>query len=148
MKCNVVSMSDISSLVSTLDQKRQELARIEIELKQAQRQRLETLAGDMGFQNTDELIVGLAAFASPALTAAIRARDSAREFRSPAGASHAVSRARKSRATVSDETREKLTAELKNGTRRAADIAEMFGVSTSLVNQLKQKLGLTKKRRA
>jgi len=59
MKCNVVSMSDISSLVSTLDQKRQELARIEIELKQAQRQRLETLAGDMGFQNTDELSSGL-----------------------------------------------------------------------------------------
>jgi hypothetical protein len=140
-------MSDISSLVSTLDQKRQELARIEIELRQAQRQRLETLAGDMGFRNTDELIIELAAFASPALTAAIRARATARELRSPAGISHGGSQARKSRATVNDETREKLTAELKTGTRRAAEIAEMFGVSTSLVNQLKQKLGLTKKRR-
>jgi hypothetical protein len=138
-------MSDISILVSTLDQKRQELARMEIELKQAQRQRLQNLAAEMGFQSTDELIQELAPFASPALAGAIRDLDGAQASngkhlpRAPAGA-------RKPRAMVNDETRHKLANELKAGRRTAAEIAKMFDVSSSLVNQLKGKLGLTRKR--
>jgi hypothetical protein len=142
----MVLMSDLSSLLSTLDQKRQELTRIESELKQAQSQRLGNLAAELGFKDTDELIRELAAFASAKLAAAIRnegeilGRDTKRSHR-------LALPPRKRRAVVNSEMRDKLGAELKARTRTAAEIATMFGVSASLVNQVKRSLGLVQKRR-
>lgn len=140
-------MSNISTLVSTLDQKRQELARIEIELKQVQQQRLGLLAEEMGFASTDDLVHELAAFVSPDLAAAIKGEKGAfrHKVKHPLGIH---GRPRKRRASVSGELREKIASELRAGTRTAIDIARSFDVSTSLVNQLKKKLGLTAKRRA
>lgn len=134
-------MADIINLQSTLDQKRQELAQLEAELKAAQRTRLSSLPAEFGFDSADSLIAALAEFASPRMQAAL----STRAFRGPAAASIGE-RARKKRVTITDEMREKIAAEIKRGTMRANDIAAKFDVSSSTVNQLKQRLGATRAR--
>lgn len=136
-------MPDIANLQSTLDQKRQELARLEAELQAAQRATLSRLPADAGFDSADSLIRALAEFASPRLQAAV-----ASAFGNQRGGSAASGdeRSRKKRVTVTDELREQIAAEIKRGELGANEIASKFDVSASTVNQLKQRLGLTRAR--
>lgn len=138
-------MPDIVNLQSTLDQKRQELARLEAELKTAQRDSLSRLPAEYGFDSADSLIQALAEFASAPLQSAIAAAlDSGR---APRGfAKPPAEGGRKKRVTVSDELRESIAEELKRGTLGANEVALKFNVSASTVNQLKQRLGLTRAR--
>ena len=138
-------MADIVNLQTTLDQKRQELARLEAELKAAQRETLARLPADYGFDSADALIRALAEFASPRMQAAVAGAFS--------GAPRSLSappegeRSRKKRVTVTDDLREQIAAEIKQGTLSANEIAAKFDVSSSTVNQLKQRLGLTRTRK-
>lgn len=138
-------MADILNLQTTLDQKRQELARLEAELKHAQRERLQHLASEHGFDSTDDLIRALAEFASPGLRATLGDADaSGRALQR--SAAPAAGGTRKKRVTVSDALREQIATELRRGALGALEIAAKFDVSASTVNQMKQKLGLTRAR--
>jgi hypothetical protein len=133
-------MSKIGTLQAALDQKRQELTRLELELCAAQRQRLPEIHCEYGFQTIDELIKALAEFASPSLRTAIQKCLSTGKG-SP---QNTTSKIRKKRAVITDEMKDKIRVALARQSEVAADIAKHFNVSVSAVNQLKRKLGLTK----
>lgn len=137
-------MVELGQLQSTLEQKRQELARLEAELLAAQRAKLVNLAADHGFETTDALIFALAEHASPALRSIVSKKTD------PVGAPSVTNperrRPRKQRAQITEILRQQIIAELKRGSLISSDIAAKFGVSTSSVNQMKHQNGLTRKR--
>jgi transposase-like protein len=59
-----------------------------------------------------------------------------------------LKRARRKRADISDQQRAQIVAELKKGQQTALELAKAFDVTTSTINQLKQRFGLTRKRGA
>lgn len=133
-------MSELAQLQTALDQKRQELSRLENELKSAQREKLSRLPSEHGYETADELIQALAEFASPQVQAALRTTSAAH---APGGR---VKHERKKRVVISDALRQKIAAEIERGRMIAAEIASKFDVSVSTINQMKQKLGAVKKR--
>lgn len=138
-------MAEQLSLITGLDQKRQELARLELELKQAQRVRLEKLYVETGFLTPDELILALAEHAGPEIKNALFSIGTPAAESQGARVSARTHAPRRPRAVVTESLRKQLAKELRGGRMTARQIASKFGVSASLVNQMKRKLGLTRR---
>ncbi len=140
-------MQDLNKLQSQLEQKRQELARLEAELVQARREKLAKIAPENGFGSTDELILALFDLLTPEMMANLTKKHELSSPPESRSAYHRGQKGRKKRAFINDGIRQQIIAELTRNAMNAADIAAKFGVSVSAVNQLKRRHGLTKRRK-
>lgn len=141
-------MQQLVQLQSTLDQKRQELARLEAELNAMRRQNLLDLASQNGFESTDALIIALAEFASPEIARIFSQQSKTGGRTSPPKVPAYHSKKRKKRAAISEDLLSKVLAEIKRGALVAAEIADKFGISVSAVNQIKRRNGLTRPKKS
>jgi len=137
-------MTDASANQLILYRKRQELAKLEAELKAAQRERLPQIAQELGLPSTDELILSLAEFATPALRDVLQRWKSTERADRWAGSGGSY---RKRRALITPELRERIIREIKLSGKTAAEIAKQFGISASSVNNMKQRFRLTHRKK-
>ena len=112
-----------------------EVLTLKKQLKAAEEKLFSTLPEQLGLQTVDDLIVVLAKYASPPMQALVKYNSN-----------NTVIVTSRRRKAISHERRSQIIEALKLGTDSADQIARTFDVSTSAVNQIKGRAGLTVKR--
>ncbi len=151
-------MSTLQTLAQTLEKKKAELAKLEVELHEAREKELTALPAQVGLESVDELIKALAPFASPRMkgllagkaTSARTSNASAATEKKPAARKRAASTAenpagRRTRTKITDEIKAQVKTLSEEG-KTGAEIAAAVGVSLPSVANIKRELGLTKPR--
>lgn len=141
-------MIDLEKIQKDREAAQAKLEELDAKLRQAQAERLKSLPQEVGLTTVDNLIVALAAHASPRMKGRLNKAFSDEPSDTP---SKPVRSGRRKRVRLDEAAKEKIKTALKDakdkGNRTAADIAEEFGVSTATVNLIKKAAGLTVKRK-
>ena len=141
-------MADILTLQATLAKMRADVSRLEADALSAREQELMALPKQVGLATIDELIKALAEYASPRMKGRLNGVAS-RKVSRPAVVSKKVKgkgRKKRTRATITDELRDKVIADAKAGKMTGVEIAKAHGISVPSVANIKKAAGLTKKR--
>lgn len=138
-------MSDIQTLQKDYEAAAAKLKKIDAELAAARAEKLKSLPAHVELKSVDALIKALIPLASGVLKGKLKGVFDAKD--TAATAKPAKKSGRKARAKLDDASRAKIVAALKTGKKTAAEIATEFDVSVATVNDIKDKAGLTKKRK-
>lgn len=140
-------MSDIQSLQTSLAKKQAELATLEKELAKARESQFTELPAKLGLKSIDALILALAGYASPRLKRALKGvwgEKIAAAPKSEVKPEVPAKPAKRKRARITPELKEKIVAALQAGGKTAGVVAAEYGVSVAAVNVIKRQAGLTK----
>lgn len=139
-------MSDVSTLQKELQKQQAKLRDLERAHAAAIAKRFKALPGDVGLASVDQLIVALAAHASPRMKGRLKGVLAAPAAVATTQARRAGRKAKRTRAVVTDAMRAAMIAKLKAGEKTGAQIAAEFGVSIATVNKIKADAKLTQLR--
>lgn len=138
-------MAELKALIEAHNKKREEMQKLEAEIKDAEAKQYTELPERVGLKSVDALINALAHHASPRLKAILKvALDEGKSGlkaaapKAPAGAS------KKKRTKITDELRAQVVAAMKEGGKTTNEIAKEFGISVPSVANIKKAAGLTR----
>jgi hypothetical protein len=140
-------MADIKALLENFRKKREELHKLEAELKTAEARQFKVLPKEVGLTSVDALIRALARHASPRMKAALKAALGGEKPAARAAKPKPPAKARKrTRAKITDAIRAKVIGAVKAGGKTAGKIAKECGISVPSVANIKKAAGLTRKK--
>ena len=130
----------IRTQISRLERQREALDQ---KIRTLQRKELHALPGRMGFENTDQLILALAEYASPAL----RMRLQSFGATATSMTIDPMSNVAGARTLFPQAVKEKIRAALQSGEKSVAQLSQEYGPSQPSIRAWKRAWGLTRPHR-